>query len=94
MESQTQDLDRWQVPAGNNKCTIRIQSLVIIRDNNPCFDESSLIVKIEDEAAGEFVSISNPEQTSPVKIDVDQWPVVRDAIDFMTQHCRSDKEIS
>ena len=90
MESQTRDLDRWQVPAGNDRNTIRIQALVIVSDNNPGFDETSLIVKIEDEAAGEFVSISNPQQTSPVKIDVEQWLVVRDAIDFMTQHCRPD----
>jgi hypothetical protein len=93
MESQTQDLDRWQVPAGNSKDSIRIKALVIVENNQAIYDETSLLVEIDDKGAGEFIALSSPTGETKLEITVDQWPVVRDAIDFMTQHCRSDKEI-
>jgi hypothetical protein len=94
MESQTQDLDRWQVPAGTNSHTIRIKSLAIVEDNQAIYDETSLLVEIDDKGAGEFIALSSPTGETKLEITVEQWPVVRDAIDFMAQHCRSDKEIS
>ena len=94
MSGQQSDLDKWQVPAGTKRYGVRIKSLAIVVENKPVFDEDTLIIGIDDQAAGEFVTLANTTGEQHISIDPTQWPVVRDAIDFMTQHCRSDKEIS
>lgn len=43
-------------------------------------------VCIHDEAGGEFVSVTQDDQT--VRFDGDEWPVVRDAIDRMVAEIR------
>lgn len=56
----------------------------------PIFHESATHIEIEDEAAGEFLKISqcrgDAEQT--VAFDKEEWPTVRKAIDDMFEVCR------
>ncbi len=86
-------IDPWNVPSGNDKIGIRVMSLLVHQTGQAQFDESSIHVKIVDEAAGEYVALSTPDGTSPVTVDCESWPTVRAAIDFMVGHCRDDKEI-
>lgn len=83
----------WVVPSGNDTSEIRIGSLFILQKGRAQFEEGGIIVSITDDASGEYVAIGNPEAKHPVGIDPREWPVVRDAIEFMVGHCRSDEEL-
>lgn len=47
------------------------------------FHERGFSVEIVDEAGGEFVEVRSNESGSPLRIDADEWPFLRDAIDRM-----------
>lgn len=47
------------------------------------FHERGFSVEIVDEAGGEFVEVRSNESGSPLRIDVEEWPFLRDAIDRM-----------
>jgi hypothetical protein len=85
-------MEATPVPAGNDSFQIRIKEILVIRGDKPQFDESTIVVSIEDEAAGEFVSVAMADGKPPA-FDVDQWPVVKQAIGFMVSHCRKDEDI-
>lgn len=85
-------MESREVPAGNELFQIRVKELVVIRGDKPQFDESTIVVSIEDEAAGEFVKVAMADDKPPA-FDVDQWPVVKQAIEFMVSHCRADEDI-
>ena len=53
---------------------------------NPIFDEHVTDIEIDDEAAGEFVSVIQDE--NKIWIDPSQWPILREAIDRMVKECR------
>ncbi len=93
MSGQQSDLDKWQVPAGTKRYGVRIKSLAIVVENKPVFDEDTLIIEIDDQAAGEFVTVANTTGEKHISIDPTQWPVLKESIEFMVNHCRSDKEI-
>jgi hypothetical protein len=65
------------------KYTNKITQIAIIPDKEPIFAEGITKVSIDDEAAGEFIVISqsfeNDEQK--IKIDPDEWPFLKQAID-------------
>lgn len=56
-------------------------------DNDRAFS-----IEIDDEGAGEFLVIRSVccEQ-AVLTVDVDEWPALRDAIDFMAQNVRTEK---
>ena len=47
------------------------------------FHERGFEVEIVDESGGEFVEIRSNESGSPLRVDVDEWPFLRDAINRM-----------
>ena len=51
------------------------------------FDDSVTEIEIVDEAAGEFLEISQDEQK--LRFDAEEWPHVRDAIEKMFKLCRN-----
>ena len=51
------------------------------------FDDSVTKIEIVDEAAGEFLEISQDEQK--LRFDAEEWPHVRDAIQKMFKLCRN-----
>ena len=69
----------------------RTTRLVVLRQGAELFDESATTVEIEDEAAGEFIilSQSHMDKHSMLKIVPEEWPRLRDAIDKMVAECRS-----
>ena len=50
-------------------------------------------IEIDDEAAGEFILLSQNLESGPegkLGIDPEQWPVLRAAIDRMIEECRNE----
>jgi len=58
---------------------------------DPLFSEMVTTISIEDEAAGEFVAVSQQggEGIGTIQIDPGDWPNLRDAIDHAISQCRS-----
>lgn len=72
----------------------RILSLVVVGDGKQVFDESASVVSIEDDAAGEYVKVhqlSDHCEQGVIKIDPDEWPALRKAINKMVRSCREYK---
>ena len=69
---------------------IRTTQLTVAPEGEPIFSESAYTVTIDDEAAGEFVVVHElDEDGGRVKLDPQNWPVLRDAIDRMVAECQS-----
>lgn len=69
---------------------IRTREVTILPDDAPLFSEMATSIRIEDEAAGEFIKVT---QNLPgldigqIAIDPHEWPALRDTIDSMIQKC-------
>ena len=70
----------------------RVVKVMIAPKGERIFSELVTIVEIDDEAAGEFVKISQPLTHSSTAFEVcitkQEWPHIRDAIDNMIKECR------
>jgi hypothetical protein len=51
------------------------------------FDDSVTEIEIVDEAAGEFLEIS--QEGGKLRFDPEEWPHVRDAVEKMFKMCRN-----
>jgi hypothetical protein len=65
----------------------RVTKVVVMPEGAPIFDEQATSIEIDDDAAGEFIAVS---QTSGnvIKIDKDEWPFLREAINEMMEQVR------
>jgi hypothetical protein len=58
----------------------------------PIFHAGATEIEIIDEAAGEFLKITqSPDEVEPgvIKIDPHEWPMLKAGIDRMMKECRS-----
>jgi len=79
------------IPSGNDKYEIRVTRLSVIPPGDAVFNETATHIEIDDEAAGEFVSIrQNFDQAAAgqIFIDVQNWEVIRAAVDHLIADCR------
>ncbi len=81
------------IPKGDGKYETRITRLTLVVRSEALFDERSTDIELTDEAAGEFVVVTqksghNKVQPQTISIDPDEWPVLRDAIEFMVKEAR------
>lgn len=69
---------------------IRTVGLLVVPKDEPMFSEYATEIKITDEAAGEFVEVSQGGHTDLGKVCIspEEWLALRDAIDQMVQQCR------
>lgn len=68
----------------------RTIALAVLPEGERIFAESVTEVRIQDEAAGEFVEIVQPNRTEPgIAVDPVEWPALREAIDRMIGECRT-----
>jgi hypothetical protein len=71
----------------------RIVKVIVAPKGGPIFSEQATIIEIDDEAAGEFVKVSQEGgQTDLAKFicfNPDEWVAIRTAIDDMISRCRS-----
>ena len=68
----------------------RTLSILVAPKDQPTFSEYATEIKIVDEAAGEFLEVSQTGRTDLGKIWIgpEEWPTLRDAIDRMMKECR------
>lgn len=71
-----------------SKYKTTITSMAIhLNGENPIFGESVVVVQLEDEAAGIFLSIQDHEGGT-VKVDIEQWDLlVKAAKELTAQKC-------
>lgn len=69
----------------------RTLSILVVPNGETIFSERATTVSIDDEGAGEFVTVSQAGNSDPgiIKIDPIEWPELRAAIDRMIGECRS-----
>jgi hypothetical protein len=70
--------------------TVRVS---VAPKGEPLFHDGVTSVEIVDEAAGEFLEVSQCSESNEVKILIDpyEWPTLRAAIDKMIKECREYK---
>lgn len=68
----------------------RIVKILINKEDEQLFAETVTSVEITDEAAGEFLTVSQvtSEAHSSIKIDPEEWPTLREVIDQLMKECR------
>ena len=69
---------------------IRTVGLLVVPKDQPTFSEYATEIRITDEAAGEFVELSQTGHTDLGKVCIspEEWPSLREAIDQMVKQCR------
>lgn len=82
------------IPAGDEFRELKVTRLTIVPKGKALFCERATHIEVQDEAAGEYLRIiqqddrqSATEQT--IEIDPAEWPLLRRAIDYMIENCRS-----
>ena len=66
----------------------RITQLTVAPEGANLYDERSTQIEIDDEGDGEFIKIVRPDGSDDMRIDVDEWPAIRAAIDRLIEECR------
>lgn len=75
---------------------VRVLKVMVAMPGEAIFSEFATTVEIVDEAAGEYVKVSqvkyvNDEQSHYIHFSTDEWPAIKSAVDFMVNECRKDK---
>ena len=62
----------------------RVTQMTVLPTGEPIFSERATVITIEDEAAGEFISLMQSHgDASKVLINPDDWPLIRQAVETM-----------
>ena len=70
----------------SEKWKARITQMTIVPTSDPrMIHEYATKVDVDDEGAGEFLLLSQIENQRGLRIQPDEWPVLRSAIDEMMQ---------
>lgn len=69
----------------------RITTVTLTPAGEPIFSERGYTVSIDDESGGEFVVVRENDAAlaGGIRIDPEDWPVLRDAIDGMVSQIAS-----
>lgn len=78
---------------GNERYSVRVTRLTVLPPSDPIFSERATHIDIRDEAAGEFVVVTQDvgrlDQVRSINIDCgDEWAAIRGAVDYMVQECK------
>jgi len=72
----------------------RITQITVAPTGQPLFSEMTTVIAIQDEADGEFVTVTqeggHTDIAKSIAIDVSEWRAIKAAIDFMVSQCRSE----
>lgn len=64
------------------KYSTKISELIVVPESHDIFSEYTTRVSIDDEGAGGFIVISQTiDDYQKIKIDVDEWPYIKDAVE-------------
>ena len=69
--------------------TTIITKLCVVPSGKPIYDEAATLVGLDDEGGGLFVTIRQEDNldTNEVKIDPEEWPAIRAAVNRMVREC-------
>jgi hypothetical protein len=72
----------------------RITRVSITPKGEPIFSQHGYHIEIDDEAAGEFVSVKYEDQgaTDDMRIEPEAWPILRETIDAMFADIKTREE--
>lgn len=73
----------------------RITKITILPEGEPIFSEMATHIEVEDEAAGEYLIVSQDgghvdSKPNSISISPDEWPKIKAAIDKMMKSLRED----
>jgi len=71
----------------------RITQITILPEGEPIFSEMATVLTIEDEAAGEYVTITQPHDGN-IRIERREWQSVCEAIDTLMANISEWEEIT
>lgn len=63
----------------------RVTKRVLLPDGEPLYSESAIVVEIQDDAAGEFVEVT--QKDAKFSVDPDEWPRLRAVLNRMIKEC-------
>lgn len=63
----------------------RITQLSVAPEGADLYDERSTHIEIDDEGSGEFVKVVQPLNGAEIRIDPEEWPCIREAINNMIE---------
>jgi hypothetical protein len=68
-----------------------VSALTVKPIDEPIYSERATTVRIDDEAAGPFVVVEQHgrDDIGKITIDIEEWPVLKNAIDRMIELCRT-----
>lgn len=66
----------------------RTTQLTVAPEGVDLYDPCSTLIEIDDEGGGEFVKIVQPSGSAEIRIDVDEWPAIRAAVNKLVKECR------
>ena len=63
--------------------------LCVVPSGKPIYDEAATTIGLDDEGGGLFVTIRQEDNldTNEVKIDPEEWPAIRAAVNRMVREC-------
>jgi len=67
----------------------RITQLTVLPKGEPIFHEGATRITITDEAAGEFVEVTqccDADSDQTIRLDPEEWPAVRAAVNTLMEH--------
>ena len=69
--------------------TTIITKLCVVPSGKPIHDEAATTIGLDDEGGGLFVVIRQEDNldTNEVKIDPEEWPAIRAAVNRMVREC-------
>ena len=77
------------------KYITRTLKICILPENEPIFSEMATDIEIEDEAAGEYVKVTQTggsvECGKSLLITAEEWPQIKAGIEQMLAECREEK---
>jgi hypothetical protein len=84
------------IPAASEKHDVRVLELIVMPKGQPTFSEMATRIAIDDEAGGEYVKLTqyggHADLSKSIAIDPDEWPKLRECIDYMISECRTEQE--
>ena len=69
----------------------RVITAIIVKPvNDPIYAESVTCVSLDDETGGGFVKVAQDtdDGANCIRIDMDEWPLIRRSIDRMIAQCK------
>jgi hypothetical protein len=73
--------------------TQRTESILLTPPSEPIFSEATIRIKIEDEAAGEFLMFESLSNDGKLRLDPDEWPAFKAGVEFMLSEIEKHKKL-